>query len=51
MDHPVHRKEAVTAAVSSYIENETRIHVGPGQSLSSLRLDNPDSPLDIEDIQ
>ena len=50
MGHPIHRKEAVTAAVSSYIENETRIHVRPGQILSSLRLDNPDLRLDIEDI-
>ena len=48
--HPVHRKEAMTDAVSDFIDKETRIHVRPGQILNALQLNNPGIPLAIKDV-
>ena len=50
MSHPTLRKEALTPAVSDFINTETQIHVRPGQILSALMLNNPKLPLDIKDI-
>ena len=50
MSHPTLRKAALTPAVSDFIDTETRIHVRPGQILSALMVNNPELPLDIEDI-
>ena len=50
MGHPAYRKKALTKDISDFIGTETRIHVRPGQILSAIQLENPDIPLDIEDI-